>query len=127
MLSELTLTVISDDFYKVSAALKQVANGILKNGKEPIFIMSFSSLSDTFPLVLDYRDLNNDAYYYVSYIDGLHLMHIIDKINEFRMHYKDPKQWCCILYIDLKNNFNDFIYTPYEKKSSNDMCDGECV
>lgn len=109
------LLEIQNDFYKVAARLKVYALAITQKFENPIFFMSFENLNMPLPILISMDELSNKANYYACYVEILKRIKIIDNVDLFMQHYKNPGAFCCLIYLGSKKN-NKVIYLPYEKK-----------
>jgi hypothetical protein len=108
------LGVIASDFIKVADQLKEASYLIRKRGSYPypIFPMALIAI-ELGSLVVAPNELDNQWYYYATYLDALIECQIIapDKITDFKNTYKDPDEFCCLLVVD-QGSVN-FVYIPY--------------
>ena len=104
---------ISQDFVKVSDTLKEASYQISKAGFEfPIF--PICKEEQPIGQILLQRSVNGtDWHYYASFLDEFiqRGMVLSDKVEDFKMAYKDPDEFCCLFVIDVE--FTKFVYIPY--------------
>ena len=105
---------INEDFYKVAAQLKVFSLAIMQKFDNPIFIMSFTDLNSDFPLLIAANEMGNEANYYAGYTNILKERKLLERVDLFMEHYKNPNAFCCLIFLDRKKE-NKVIYIPYEK------------
>ncbi|MCG8309894.1 MAG: hypothetical protein MI975_21030 [Cytophagales bacterium] len=108
------LGTISKDFVKLSDSIKEASYQIRKRGFSdfPIFIISKTEIP-LGQLLFKKEEVQTDWNYYVTYLDEFVQRKIIEKSREeeFRSHYKDPDEFCCLFVID--GDFTKFVFIPY--------------
>jgi hypothetical protein len=110
------LGTISSDFVRVADRLREVAYIIRQRGyyAYPVFIVS-STPVHLGPLLIDKEEMQNEWYYYATYLEALVQARLIapDKQADFKNVYKNPDEFCCLLVIDLPQEIHKFISIPY--------------
>jgi len=107
------LGTISQDFVKVADTLKEASYQIRQGGFEyPIF----PTCKDAQPigqLLLDKLTSGTTWNYFASFLDEFIQRGLVDKSREeeFKLHYKDPDEFCCLFVID--SEFTRYVYIPY--------------
>ena len=107
------LGTISQDFVKVADTLKEASYQIRKGGFEyPIFPIC-KEHQPIGQLLLDKRDGATTWNYYASFLDEFVQRELVmlSKEEEFKSHYKDPDEFCCLFVID--EEFTNYVYIPY--------------
>jgi hypothetical protein len=108
------LGAISSDFVKVADKIKEASYWIRERGgyTYPLFLMAPSEIA-LGTLLIAQNELDNQWYYYAAYLDALVQSGLIDpqKLSDFKQHYKDPDEYCCLLVVEQA--FTNFIYIPY--------------
>lgn len=107
------LGTISQDFVKVADTLKEASYQIRKGGFEfPIFPICKDS-QPVGQILLDKNMLGTTWNYFASYMDEFVQRGLIDaaKQEEFKAHYKDPDEFCCLFVVD--EDFTNYLYIPY--------------
>jgi len=117
-LSNQQLGIISSDFVKVADKLKEASYTFRKQGgyEYPVFIMTKETVSIG-ALLIDREEPDNKWRYYAAYLELLVKANLVapDKVDEFKTHYKDPDEFCCLLVID--GVLMHFVYIPYPESS----------
>jgi len=103
---------ISQDFLKVADMLKESAYQVKTRGFSayPIFPIS-KEVSPIGQILYEKENLKTDWNYYITYLDEFVQRQIIDKEEEFKKHFKDPEEFCCLFVIDGEST--DFVFIPY--------------
>lgn len=107
------LGTISQDFVKVADTLKEASYQIRKRGFDfPIFPICKDS-QPVGQMLLDKNMLGTTWNYFASYMDEFVQRGLIDaaKQEEFKAHYKDPDEFCCLFVVD--EDFTNYLYIPY--------------
>ncbi|MEO5978564.1 MAG: hypothetical protein ABIS36_03095 [Chryseolinea sp.] len=107
------LGTISEDFVKISDTLKESSYQIRKAGFEfPIFpICREEQLIGQ--LLLNPAIHGTSWYYFASFLDEFVQRTLVDKdkVDEFKVAYKDPDEYCCLFVID--RTFTSFVFIPF--------------
>lgn len=107
------LGTISQDFIKVADTLKEASYQIRKAGFEyPIFPICKEE-QPIGQILLNKKDLDTTWNYYASFLNEFIQRELIlsSKEEEFKSHYKDPDEFCCLFVID--EDFTNYVYIPY--------------
>ncbi|HEY9005946.1 MAG TPA: hypothetical protein VIM75_07425 [Ohtaekwangia sp.] len=107
------LGTISQDFVRVSDALKEASYQIRKAGFEyPIFPIC-KEAQPIGQLLFDQIQNGTDWNYFASFLDEFLQRGIIekDKLEDFKSAYKDPDEFCCLFVVDKE--FTNFLFIPY--------------
>ena len=107
------LGTISQDFIKVADTLKEASYQIRKAGFEyPIFAICKEE-QPIGQILLNKKDLDTTWNYYASFLDEFIQRALVlpSKQEEFKSHYKDPDEFCCLFVID--EDFTNYVYIPY--------------
>ena len=109
------LDIVTEDFRKISDALKQ-CNYHISSSEEyeyPIIVVSEENESDFGEIAIKSGELGNSLNYFASYLDYLIAVQMVprDKIVEFKKVYEENADHCCLLVmseIDAK-----LFFIPY--------------
>ena len=108
------LGTVSQDFVKVADNIREASYQIRKRGFSdfPIFIISKVEIP-LGQLLFNKEEVGTNWHYYVTYLDEFVQRKIIEqgKEEDFKKHYKDPEEFCCLFVVDAE--FTNFIYIPY--------------
>ena len=108
------LGTISEDFIKVSDTLKEASYQIRKRGiaEYPIFPISKAELPIG-KLFIRQTEVETSWNYYASFLNEFVERNLIDteKVQEFKVAYKDPDEYCCLFVVD--KDFTSFVFIPY--------------
>ncbi len=107
------LGTISQDFIKVADTLKEASYQIRKAGFEyPIFAICKEE-QPIGQILLNKKDLGTTWNYYASFLDEFIQRELVLPLmqEEFKSHYKDPDEFCCLFVID--KDFTNYVYIPY--------------
>ncbi|WP_333821463.1 hypothetical protein [Ohtaekwangia sp.] len=107
------LGTISQDFVRVSDALKEASYQIRKAGFEyPIFPIC-KEAQPIGQLLFDQIQNGTDWNYFASFLDEFLQRGIVekDKLEDFKSAYKDPDEFCCLFVVDKE--FTNFLFIPY--------------
>ncbi|MBL7857663.1 MAG: hypothetical protein JNM57_08235 [Cyclobacteriaceae bacterium] len=105
------LGTISQDFVKVADTIKEASYQIRKAGFEnPVFPVCKDS-QPIGQLLLDRLHADIDWNYYASFMDEFVQRQLITSIDEFKLAYKDPDEFCCLFVVDRE--FTNFVFIPY--------------
>ncbi|TAE49173.1 MAG: hypothetical protein EAZ31_08305 [Cytophagia bacterium] len=108
------LGTITSDFVKVSKFLQEAAYQLKTRqiSKFPIFIIN-KKKSEIGQLLLPKEKHQLLWNYSFSFLENLAQIGVIKEIEDFKVYYKDPEEFACLLVIDEENNFTRFVYIPY--------------
>lgn len=108
------LGTITSDFVKVSKFLQEAAYQLKTRqiSKFPIFIIN-KKKSEIGQLLLPKEKHQLLWNYSFSFLENLAQIGVIKEIENFKVYYKDPEEFACLLVIDEENNFTRFVYIPY--------------
>jgi hypothetical protein len=105
---------ITKDFVVVSDTLKEASYQIRKHkfSEHPIFPISKFELPIG-QLLVAKEDVNTNWNYNASFLDEFVQRELVGKenIENFKVNYKDPDEFCCLFVVD--NDFTKFIFIPY--------------
>ncbi len=106
------LGTISQDFVKVSDAVREASYQIRKRGFSayPIFPVC-KEPQPVGQLLIDAAQADTVWNYYATYIDEFIQRGLIDKADDFKSAYKDPDEYCCLFVVDKE--FTNFVFIPY--------------
>ncbi len=108
------LGTITKDFVKISDILKEASYQVRsrKFSQYPIFPIS-KEAQPIGKLLLGMQDKALDWNYFITYLDEFIQRKLIDEelVEEFKINYKDPDEFCCLFVIDKE--FTSFVYIPY--------------
>lgn len=108
------LGTITSDFVKVSKFLQEAAYQLKTRqiSKFPIFIIN-KKKSEIGQILLPKEKHQLLWNYSFSFLENLAQIGVIKEIENFKVYYKDPEEFACLLVIDEENNFTRFVYIPY--------------
>lgn len=107
------LGTISQDFIKVSDALKEASYQIRKAGfAYPIFAIC-KNAQPIGQLLFERIQNQTEWNYFASFMDEFVQREIIekDKVEDFEKAYKDADEFACLFVID--EQFTNFVFIPY--------------
>ncbi len=107
------LGTISTDFVKVADTLKEASYQIRKAGFDvPIFPISKEAIPIG-QLLIPAEKLSLDWNYYASFLDEFVQRELVgkEKMDDFKVTYKDPDEFCCLFVVDKE--FTNFVFIPY--------------
>lgn len=105
------LGTISEDFIKVSDAIKEASYQIRKAGfSYPIFPVCKES-QPIGQLLIDQQSGGTVWNYYASFMDEFTQRGLIASAPDFDRAYKDPDEFCCLFVVD--HDFTNFVFIPY--------------
>jgi hypothetical protein len=117
---KITLELLKDDLEYYNEMLKEVSADILKEGfsKYPIFIAHQDEIK-LGDLLLDGSEHQRSFNISATVLEDLLERNIVTKSKEeeFKLAYKNPNQFMCVLLV--ANNNAQFIFVPYKQKSNN--------
>ncbi len=109
------LNSLHDDFARIGHSLAHIASETEKNeiSNYPLFIASSLPIQLGIPLYVK-DDVQYHWYFYASILEELVKKGIVEKekIAHFKMNYKDPFEFACILLI-LPDE-SSFVFVPYK-------------
>jgi hypothetical protein len=107
------LGTISQDFVKVSDALREASYQIRKAGFKYPIIAICKDVQPIGQLLFDRISHQTDWNYFASYLDEFVQRGIIEKANEeaFITAYKEPDEFACLFVVDKE--FTNFVFIPY--------------
>lgn len=109
------LGLISTDFLKVGAVIKNAAYQIKARGfsEFPVFIVSRKEL-EIGSLLIGLNELEGNTWYYrASFLEEFLQRELVAEENKelFIQHYKDIHEYACLFVID--GDFTNFLFIPY--------------
>lgn len=109
------LGLISTDFLKVGAVIKNAAYQIKARGfsEFPVFIVSRKEL-EIGSLLIGLNELEGNTWYYrASFLEEFLQRELVAEENKelFIQHYKDIHEYACLFVID--RDFTNFLFIPY--------------
>lgn len=106
------LGTISKDFVKVADSIKEASYQIRSRGFSdfPVFPVCKEE-QPIGQLLMDKDKLNLDWNYYATYVDEFLQRGLIEKVDDFKLAFKDPDEFCCLFVVDKE--FTNFVFIPY--------------
>ncbi len=113
------LGTITSDFVKVAKFLQEASYQLRtrKISDFPIFILNKknTNLGEVLLRKEKHQLLWN---YCFDFLETLLQIGVIDDIDNFKLFYKNPEEFACLLVIDDENSFTRFVYVPYPEDNS---------
>lgn len=115
------LGTITSDFIKVADVLKDASYQLRRRGLSdyPIFVISKSSVH-VGQLLLGKAEVDNNNWNYnFSFLDEFIQRGLVaeDKVEDFKVAYKNPDEFCCLFVVDIE--FTNFVFIPYPEEDNN--------
>jgi hypothetical protein len=108
------LGTISHDFVKVADPIKEASYQVRKRGisEYPIFPICKED-QPIGQLIIERHAPGLEWNYYASLLDEFVQRGLIDedKVEAFKLTYKNPDEFCCLFVVDKE--FTNFVYIPY--------------
>lgn len=108
------LGTITQDFVKVSDTLKEASYQIRKReiSAYPIFPISKINIAIG-KLLIENIETPTDWNYYASFLNEFVERNLIaeEKVEEFKIAYKQADEFCCLFVVD--KDFTNFVFIPY--------------
>ena len=108
------LGTISSDFVKVSDHIKEASYQIRKRGISNYPIFTMCDIDNPIGgILLAQNEMGNSWFYKASFMEEFVQRLLIeeDKIEEFKIAYRDADEYCCLFVIDKE--FTNFVFIPY--------------
>ena len=108
------LGTISSDFVKVADHIKEASYQIRKRGISNYPIFTMCDIDNPIGgLLLAQNEMDNSWFYKASFMEEFVQRLLIeeDKIEEFKIAYRDADEYCCLFVIDKE--FTNFVFIPY--------------
>lgn len=112
-LDGLYLGKITTDFIQVADRLQEASYVMRQRGYAYPIFPATPAATRLGALLVDKGELDNQWYYYATYLDALVQCQLIasDKVAVFKSTYKDPDEFSCLLVVD--QDFANFVHIPY--------------
>lgn len=108
------LGTISRDFVKLAETLKEASYQmrVRKISDYPVFPISKVDIP-LGKLLIGGVEGNIEWNYYISFIEEFIQRKLVseDRLEEFKLAYKNPDEFCCLFVVDYE--FTNFLFIPY--------------
>ena len=110
------LGTISQDFVKVAETLKEASYRIRVDGFSDFPIFPICKTEQPIgQLLINKQDAGTEWHYFATYLDEFVQRQLLEKPDEFKQHYKDPDEFCCLFVVDRE--FTNFLFIPYPEEA----------